>query len=599
MLVAARPILTSENEGASRGTLIMGRFLNDDLVKTLEDQSKVVFSIHPAGLNPSLEQGTEIPGNGTSGNTYRLEKQGPSHLLVSTTLSDVEGNPVLLITANIPRTISAKGYDTIRYALISGFVSMLLALIIMLFVLQGTILRHISKLTNHALSIRRTGDLSTRLSVHRRDEIGALAVEFDKMVEKLEKQTDKLTELNAELKKDISRRIQVEEALRESEEKLFRSKKMEAMGLMAGGVAHDLNNILSGIVSYPELLLMNLPEDSPLRKPLKTIQESGMRAADVVEDLMTIARGVASSKEVLNLNTVVEEYQKSVEHQKLERTHSSLNFKTELDPELLNMNGSLIHIRKILMNLVANASEAINGSGTVTISTMNQYLDQPLKGYEEVRMGEYVVLAVSDDGSGVSPEDLERIFEPFYTKKVMGLSGTGLGLAVVWNTVQDHNGYINVRSNDKGTEFELYFPVTREEVTVDKEAVPLDDYMGNGETILVVDDEERQREIASGMLSNLGYNVEAVSSGEEAVEYVKEHPVNLIVLDMVMPKGINGRETYEEIIKIRRGQKAIIASGYAKTKEVDTARALGAGKYIKKPYTLEKIGVAVKEELEK
>ena len=383
------------------------------------------------------------------------------------------------------------------------------------------------------------------------------------------------------------------------EDQLQKSRKMEAMGLMAGGVAHDLNNILSGIVSYPELLLMNLPEDSPLRKPIKTIQESGMRAADVVEDLMTIARGVASSKEVLKLNTVVEEYLKSAEHQKLERTHSFVNFKTESDPDLLNMSGSPTHIKKTLMNLVTNASEAIEGSGTVTISTVNQYLDEPLKGYEDVRTGEYVMLRVSDDGSGIFPGDLERIFEPFYTKKVMGRSGTGLGLAVVWNMVQDHKGYINVENSEKGTVFELYFPVTREEVAAEREKVPLEDYLGHGEKILVVDDEERQREIASGMLTELGYNAESVSSGEDAIEYVKEHPVDLIVLDMVMPKGINGRETYEQIIKIRPDQKAIIASGYAKTKEVDTAQELGAGKYIKKPYILEKIGLAVKEELEK
>jgi CheY-like chemotaxis protein len=221
------------------------------------------------------------------------------------------------------------------------------------------------------------------------------------------------------------------------------------------------------------------------------------------------------------------------------------------------------------------------------------------KGYEDVRTGEYVVLAISDDGSGISPQDLDRIFEPFYTKKVMGRSGTGLGLAVVWNSMQDHDGYINVKSSEKGTVFELYFPVAREEVAADKEEVPLQDYLGHGEKILVVDDEERQREIASGILTRLGYNAETVSSGEEAIEYVKEHPVDLIVLDMVMPKGINGRKTYEEIIKIRPKQKAIIASGYAKTKEVDTAQKLGAGKYIKKPYTLEKVGLAVKEELEK
>jgi len=402
-----------------------------------------------------------------------------------------------------------------------------------------------------------------------------------------------------QISRNITDRKKAEEEKERLEAQLHRAQKMEAMGLLAGGVAHDLNNILSGIVSYPELLLMDLPEDSPLKKPIKIIQESGMRAADVVEDLLTIARGVATGKEALNLNTIVTEYLESPEYQTLDKTHSFVNLKTELDPDLLNMSGSLTHIKKTLMNLVVNASEAIEGAGTVTISTMNRYLDEPLKGYEDIRTGEYAVLTVSDDGSGITPKDLERIFEPFYTKKVMDRSGTGLGLAVVWNTVQDHKGYINVNTSKKGTVFELYFPVTRDEVTAEKEKTPLEDYLGHGEKILVVDDEERQRMIASGMLTRLGYTAETVSSGEEAIEYMKKNAVDLIVLDMVMPKGINGRETYQQIIKIRPGQKAVIASGYAKTKEVDIAQELGAGKYIMKPYTLEKIGVAVKEALEK
>ena len=383
------------------------------------------------------------------------------------------------------------------------------------------------------------------------------------------------------------------------EDQLQKARKMEAMGLMAGGVAHDLNNILSGIVSYPELLLLDLPKDSPLRNPIKTIQESGMRAADVVEDLLTIARGVATGKEVLNLNTVVEEYLNSAEHRELKRIHPLTAFKTELDSQLLNITGSSSHIKKILMNLITNASEGIEGRGTVVVSAVNRYLDEPLKGYEDVRTGEYVVLAISDDGAGISPQDLDMVFEPFYTKKVMGRSGTGLGLAVVWNSMQDHDGYINLKSSERGTTFKLYFPITREGLSPKTEEIPLDEYQGHGEKILVVDDEERQRKIAGKILARLGYAVEAVSSGEAAIEYVKENPVGLIVLDMVMPQGINGRKTYEEIIKIRPGQKAIIASGYAKTKEVDLAQKLGAGKYIKKPYTLSKVGVAVKEELEK
>ena len=397
--------------------------------------------------------------------------------------------------------------------------------------------------------------------------------------------------------RDVTERVLSQRKIKRLQKQVVQSQKMEAMGLMAGGVAHDLNNILSGIVSYPELLLMGLPEDSPLKRPIQTIYESGKRAAEVVEDLLTMARGVAKGKEVLSLNNTVNEYMESLEYRNLANSCTTVRFKTELAADLLSMSGSHSHIRKALMNLVINASEAIEGSGTVTIATLNRYLDEPLKGYRDVQTGEYVMLTVSDDGSGISPEDLERIFEPFYTKKVMGRSGTGLGLAVVWNTVQEHSGYINVETSGAGTVFELYFPVTRDERISKNEPVPLKDYLGHGEKILVVDDEEGQREIACNMLTKLGYKPEAVSSGEEAVQYVKESSVDLIVLDMIMPKGMNGRETYQEIIKIRPSQKAVIASGYAKTLEVDFAKKLGAGHYIKKPYTLEKIGVAVKDEL--
>ncbi|MCP4579290.1 MAG: PAS domain S-box protein, partial [Deltaproteobacteria bacterium] len=264
--------------------------------------------------------------------------------------------------------------------------------------------------------------------------------------------------------RDVTEHMLSQREIKRLQNQVHQSQKMEAIGLMAGGVAHDLNNILSGIVTYPELLLMDLPGDSPLRRPIKTIQESGMRAVDVVADLLTIARGVATGKEALNLNIIITEYLGSAEYRELGKTHSFVDFITELDPDLLNMSGSPTHIKKTLMNLIVNASEAIERSGTVTISSNNRYLDEPLKGYEDVRHGEYVVLSISDEGSGISPEDLERIFEPFYTKKIMGRSGTGLGLAVVWNTVQDHKGYINVKSSEEGTVFELYFPVTREQV---------------------------------------------------------------------------------------------------------------------------------------
>ena len=398
---------------------------------------------------------------------------------------------------------------------------------------------------------------------------------------------------------DISDRMHAAEALRENEEKLARSKKMESLGLLAGGVAHDLNNVLSGIVSYPDLLLQNLRKDSPLRKPIETIKESGDRAVAIVQDLLTVARGVAQIKEPLNLNDLIDDYLHSPEFYRLKQFHPTVTFKTKFEKNLLNINGSHVHIRKVVMNLLSNASEAINGIGNVTLSTMNRYVDKPLRRYDDINVGEYAVLAVSDDGSGISSDDLERIFEPFYSKKVIGRSGTGLGLAVVWNVVQDHKGYIDVRSNENSTTFELFFPITREEISLADISIPFKELKGNGEKILVIDDVESQRDISCQMLEAFGYKTKAVSGGKEAVEYLKENTVELILLDMIMDPGINGRETYERIIKIHPNQKAIIVSGFVETDDVKETQKLGAGKFIKKPLTFEKLGLAIKKELRK
>ena len=391
---------------------------------------------------------------------------------------------------------------------------------------------------------------------------------------------------------------QAEKALRANEEKLARSKKMEAIGFMAAGIAHDLNNILSGIVSYPDLILMDLPKNSALREQIEIIKDSGNRAAAIVSDLLAVARGVETGKEVLNINSIIKEYIRSTEHKKLEAINPHITFKFQLDSDLLNTECSSSHIKKSLLNLVTNSTEAIQDSGTIIVSTSNRYLDKPLKGYD-VSQGEYAVLTVYDDGLGLSAKDMDRIFEPFYTKKMMGRSGTGLGLAIVWNTVEDHSGHINVKSDEYGTTFELYFPITREKVAADLEQASWINYTGNGTTILVVDDVELQREIAYGLLTKLNCSVKTVSSGEEAIEYLKTHSVDLIMLDMIMFPGMNGRETYERVIKMHPNQKAIIASGFAETEDVKAIQKLGAGKYIKKPFTLQTLAIAIKEELEK
>ena len=400
--------------------------------------------------------------------------------------------------------------------------------------------------------------------------------------------------------RDITGQKREEEEKKTLEAQLQRAEKMEAIGTLAGGVAHDLNNVLSGIVSYPDLLLMDLPEDSPLRKPILTMQIAGQKAVAIVQDLLTMARRGVVIADVVNLNDIISKYLQSLEYENLISFHPGVEVKIKLEADLPNLSGSSVHLSKIVMNLVSNAAEAMPHGGKIFISTENRYVDRPLSGFDSVEEGDYVVLTVSDPGAGISAKDMKRIFEPFYTKKVMGRSGTGLGMAVVWGTVKDHNGYIDVQSTErKGTTFTLYFPATQEEIAKEKARLSIEDYMGKEESILAVDDVKEQRELALTLLTKLGYAVDTVSSGVEAVEYLKEHRVDLIVLDMIMDPGIDGLDTYKKIIEVHPRQKAIIASGFSETDRVKEAQRLGAGQYIKKPYTLEKIGLAVKEELGK
>jgi len=395
---------------------------------------------------------------------------------------------------------------------------------------------------------------------------------------------------------DITERKNAEKEQRRLEEQLERASKMETIGLLAGGVAHDLNNVLSGIVSYPDLLLMNMPDNSPLKQPLLTIKEAGERAAAIVQDLLTLARRGVNATKVINLNNIVNEFLCSPECDSLKLNHSGIVIKSDLCHKPRNINGSEIHLKKMLMNLVINAAEA--GGSVIDITTRNLYIDKPIKGYDNIKKGYYVVLAVNDDGTGISPKDIKNIFEPFYTKKIMGRSGTGLGMSVVWSTIQDHNGYINIQSvENQWTRIEIYFPVTEKNIDDNPSALPVDAYTGNGESILVVDDIYEQREIAKGILERLGYSVNTVSSGEAAVEFVKSNAPDIIILDMIMDGGIGGLETYKRILEIRPGQRAIITSGFSENNDVKEAQELGAGIYIKKPYTIENIGKAIRKEL--
>lgn len=381
------------------------------------------------------------------------------------------------------------------------------------------------------------------------------------------------------------------------EEKLRQAQKMEAVGTMASGVAHDLNNILSGIVTYPELLRSGLPPGSPLDGPLQVIEQAGKRAAAVVGDLLTLARDAASVKELVDVNLLVAEIMQSPEWLTFCQHHPGVRTKKMTMANEAVILGSQVHIRKCLMNLLINGVEAAAPEGRVEILTVNRAGSTSIS--PDLPEGaKQLIIVIRDTGPGIADEHIDHIFEPFYTTKKMGRSGSGLGLSVVWNTIVEHRGTIGVENRRPGAQFTVTLPVARQLAGITLPAEPFEwsGYRGQ-ELLLVVDDEPQLIEIATRILQDLGYRVLAAASGEEAVAIQAKHPIDLVLLDMVLGDGIGGYETYRQMIANRPGQRAIIVSGYSTSEEVTRTLGLGASFLLKKPYSMTELARAVQQAL--
>jgi two-component system, cell cycle sensor histidine kinase and response regulator CckA len=412
--------------------------------------------------------------------------------------------------------------------------------------------------------------------------------------------TAELEKANEQLRLEMEERKWAQQERLRLEAELQRVEKMEVLGRLAGGVAHDLNNVLSGIVSYPDLLLHKLAPESDMRSPLENIRRAGTRAAVIVQDLLTLARRGITIREKVQLNDVVNAHLQSPEFLNLQKNYPGVTLETRLAPDLQRLYGSPIHLEKTIMNLLVNSFEAIGDKGIVLVTTENRYVNSPIKGYDTTIPGNYVVLTISDNGMGIPPDKLARIFEPFYTSKVMGRSGTGLGMTVVWGTVKDHGGYLDVTSSPKeGTTITVFLPTHegKDGQKAQAAVTPEEMKQGNGETILLVDDDEAQRKLGESILTTLGYKTETAESGEDALDFLKERTVDLVLLDMVMEPGMDGLDTYQNILTIRPDQKVIIVSGYSETDRIKKALELGVRSYVKKPYRLGEIVTTIQEVL--
>lgn len=359
------------------------------------------------------------------------------------------------------------------------------------------------------------------------------------------------------------------------QEELRRAYRLESAGKLAGQIAHDFNNLLSPLAAYPALIREELPDDHSAHSLLDEMEFTANKIAEINQQLLTLGRRGHYNLEPIDLNELVHQVVMT------QQLPVSIEVKEELASGLFVIKGGEAQLTRALVNLINNAAEAMNDKGTLYLKTENVYLDVPLVGYKTINRGEYVCLSVTDTGNGIAPEIIDRVFDPFFTTKTMDRQrGSGLGLSVVHSIVEDNKGYITVDSSERGTTFSLYFPVAREYEKYSKEDHT--EIKQGYEQILIVDDDPMQRKVLSQLLQRFGYQVDAVSSGEEAVQHVRHHSPDLLLLDMVMD-GIDGTETYRQILEFKPGQKAILLSGYAMSERVRQALSLGAGSFISKP----------------
>ncbi|MCX5889070.1 MAG: ATP-binding protein [Deltaproteobacteria bacterium] len=396
--------------------------------------------------------------------------------------------------------------------------------------------------------------------------------------------------------RDMTQQKQAEEALHRSEEQLRQSQKMEAVGCLAGGVAHDFNNILTAIIGYVELLRLKFKYDDPHQKDLQEIQSAAERAASLTSQLLAFSRKQIFSPKVLNLNNLVMNLDKM-----LRRLLSE-------DIELVTIPGAKLgmvmadpgQIEQVVINLVVNARDAMPQGGVITIETGNVILDATYaRSHLEVNPGPYVMVAVGDTGRGMDEVSQGRIFEPFFTTKEMG-KGTGLGLSTVHGIVKQSGGHISVYSEPgHGTNFKVYLP--RLSQSEEKEAAapskcPL--HRGS-ETILLVEDEDMVRHVARRLLEMNGYTVLEASSGHDALSVSQQTPgrIHLMLTDVVMP-GISGGET-AELLKAQRPEiKVLFMSGHTENSIVHHGVLNPGVAFLQKPFKHELLVSKVREVLD-
>ncbi|MBF2063961.1 MAG: response regulator [Calothrix sp. C42_A2020_038] len=368
------------------------------------------------------------------------------------------------------------------------------------------------------------------------------------------------------------------------ETQFFRAQRLESIGTLASGIAHDLNNVLAPILMTAQLLESQL-KDERSKKLLPILISNAKRGANLVKQVLSFTRGIEGERTMTQIKHLITEIQQIIK----ETFPKSIQVTTNISPKLWTVLGNATQLHQVLMNLCVNARDAMPDGGRLEISADNIYIDENFaKMYIEARVGNYILVTISDTGVGIPPDILDRIFEPFFTTKELG-KGTGLGLSTVLGIVKSHGGFINVSSDvNRGSKFQVYLPAQQIPEIPEENDTELP--KGNGELILVIDDEDSIRDVTKTSLETYNYKAITASDGIEAIALYAEHrdQIEIVLTDMIMPV-MDGLTTIRTLQKINPAVKIIAVSGLLSSDKVNNATEIGVKAFLSKPYTAKQL----------
>ncbi|HOW69137.1 MAG TPA: CHASE4 domain-containing protein [Phycisphaerae bacterium] len=507
LLVASRPVVSSNNEGPIRGTMVMGRFLDVKLTQSLAIQTQVAFTARPVQENTLLPTEQEALAQCSRKRAPTLQIKDNQRLDVYTTFPDLRGQPALLLKAEIPRAITSRGRIAMGFAAVSHVLAGAIIVLLVWITFQRLVVKPVTALTDYALRTGQGAEGPKKPPLTSKDEIGTLAREFGTMVARLD----------------------------ERNQQLLQMQKMEAVGQLASGLAHDFNNLLTVILGCAARLRRTNPTAADLSEAVNTLEEAARQGQTMTQSLLTFAHRMPIEKHPIDLRAAIQGASQLFRH--VLPASVRLSISAEGNGPLW-VNGNATHLQQVLLNLAINARDAMPDGGELAITVTGakpggeaaaDTTERPERGWARV--------TVADTGTGIPPEIRQQIFDPFFTTKPRG-HGTGLGLAIVHGIIEDHNGQVEVESEvGAGSSFKIFLPL------IESGSFPSSDTelqappAGQGEVLLLAEDNRHVRELASSALRSFGYQVIHVAEGSSVLSRYREHAneVRLCILDIDLP----------------------------------------------------------------